>query len=114
MSETLTKINKQVKEESKLVSAIYNEIQKVIVGQPIVIERLLIGILAEGHVLLEGVPGLAKTLSIKTLAETINASFQRIQFTPDLLPSDILGTMIYNQKTHFQNNSKSKTSMKFF
>ena len=98
VTETLTKINEQVKQKSAIIAAIYNEVQKVIVGQPIVIERLLIGILAEGHILLEGVPGLAKTLSIKTLADTVKASFKRIQFTPDLLPSDILGTMIYNQQ----------------
>ncbi len=103
VTETLTKINEQVKQKSDIIAAIYNEVQKVIVGQPIVIERLLIGILAEGHILLEGVPGLAKTLSIKTLADTVKASFKRIQFTPDLLPSDILGTMIYNQqKQEFQ------------
>ncbi len=99
MSETLTKINEDVKEASRFVSGILQEAQKVIVGQTIVLERLLIGILAEGHILLEGVPGLAKTLTIKTLANITDASFNRIQFTPDLLPSDIIGTMIFNQST---------------
>ena len=99
MSETLTKINEDVKEASGFVSGILKEAQKVIVGQTIVLERLLIGILAEGHILLEGVPGLAKTLTIKTLANITDTSFNRIQFTPDLLPSDIIGTMIFNQST---------------
>ncbi len=76
-----------------------NSICSVIVGQSYMIERLIIGLLANGHILLEGPPGLAKTLTVKTLAESINASFRRIQFTPDLLPTDIVGTMVYNQKT---------------
>lgn len=97
MSETLTQINNDVEKESAFVSSILNEAKKVIAGQQAVIEKLLIGILAEGHVLLEGVPGLAKTLSIKTLADITDSSFSRIQFTPDLLPSDIIGTLMYNQ-----------------
>jgi MoxR-like ATPase len=97
VSETLTQINNDVEKESAFVSSILNEAKKVIAGQQAVIEKLLIGILAEGHVLLEGVPGLAKTLSIKTLADITDSSFSRIQFTPDLLPSDIIGTLMYNQ-----------------
>ena len=91
-------INARVKEESQFVDSLIGEISKVIVGQRSMIERLLIGILSGGHVLLEGVPGLAKTLTIRTLADAIQAKFQRIQFTPDLLPADLIGTMIYNQK----------------
>src|SRR5690606_41173331 len=75
-----------------------SEISKVIVGQKAMVERLVIGLLGNGHVLLEGVPGLAKTLAIKTLAQAMKARFQRIQFTPDLLPADLIGTQIYNQK----------------
>ena len=97
MSELLTQINQKVEQESVFVSSILTEAQKVVVGQVHVIERLIIGVLAEGHVLLEGVPGLAKTLTIKTLAQLADLSFNRIQFTPDLLPSDIVGTLIYNQ-----------------
>ena len=83
----------------ELAEAIVAEVRKRIVGQEYMVERILIGLLTGGHVLLEGVPGLAKTLTIRTIAETINTSFQRIQFTPDLLPADLIGTMIYNQKT---------------
>tara|TARA_Y100001968_G_scaffold333863_2_gene400279 strand:+ start:3855 stop:4844 length:990 start_codon:yes stop_codon:yes gene_type:complete len=97
VTETLTKINNLVEKESSFVSSIFSESQKVISGQQHVIEKLLIGVLAEGHVLLEGVPGLAKTLSIKTLSNITDSSFSRIQFTPDLLPSDIIGTLMYNQ-----------------
>ncbi len=85
--------------ESRLVGELMSELGQVIVGQRAMLERLLIGLLADGHVLLEGVPGLAKTLAIRTLAATINAGFHRIQFTPDLLPADLLGTMIYNQRS---------------
>src|SRR3989338_4583895 len=80
------------------IQEIFQEVSKVIVGQQYLVERLLMGLLADGHILIEGVPGLAKTTSVKTLAEIIDASFQRIQFTPDLLPADILGTQIYNPK----------------
>ena len=92
-------INEKVKRESEFLKKITGEIGKVIVGQKYLIERLLIGILADGHILIEAVPGLAKTLSVNTLARLINAKFQRIQFTPDLLPADLLGTLIYNPKT---------------
>ena len=83
----------------ELTEAIITEVRKRIVGQEYMVERILLGLLTGGHVLLEGVPGLAKTLTIRTIAETIDTSFQRIQFTPDLLPADLIGTMIYNQKT---------------
>ena len=82
----------------KIESALY-EVKKIIVGQDHILERILIGLLAEGHILLEGPPGLAKTLILKTFAETLDLKFQRVQFTPDLLPSDLIGTQIYNQKT---------------
>src|SRR6266850_1756633 len=91
-------LNERIQRESAFVELLQMEIGKIIVGQKPMVERLLIGLLSNGHVLLEGVPGLAKTLSIKTLAAAIHAKFQRIQFTPDLLPADVVGTMIYNQK----------------
>jgi MoxR-like ATPase len=89
-------LNQQIYIDSAFMEALNQETSKVIVGQKHMIDRLMLGLLAEGHVLLEGLPGLAKTLAIKTLANAINADFSRIQFTPDLLPSDIIGTMIYN------------------
>lgn len=95
----ISALNEKVIKESDFISLIKNEMHKVIVGQEYLIDRLLIGILADGHVLLEGVPGLAKTLCVKTLSECISTDFKRIQFTPDLLPADILGTLIYNPKT---------------
>lgn len=91
-------INEMIKKESAFVDELTEEIGKVIIGQKPMVDRLLIGLLCQGHILLEGVPGLAKTLTIKTLASSISAKFQRIQFTPDLLPADLIGTMIYNQK----------------
>ncbi|MGD8780587.1 MAG: MoxR family ATPase [Ignavibacteria bacterium] len=94
----ITELNEKIKRESEFIDVLFNEIGKVIVGQKHMVERLIIGLLANGHVLLEGVPGLAKTLSIKSLAQSMDAAFQRIQFTPDLLPADLLGTQIYNQK----------------
>ena len=98
MSEGIDVINEQVKEASAFIFALKSEMEKVIVGQEYLIDRLIIGLLSDGHVLLEGVPGLAKTLSIKTLADIINTNFQRIQFTPDLLPADLVGTQVYNPK----------------
>ncbi|MDD9941453.1 MAG: MoxR family ATPase [Myxococcales bacterium] len=92
-------INELVERESAFIDAIESEVGKVIVGQEAMVERLLIGLLTGGHVLLEGVPGLAKTLTVKTLCDTISAKFQRIQFTPDLLPADLVGTVIYNQQS---------------
>jgi MoxR-like ATPase len=91
-------INEMIQRESGFVDNLTTEVGKAIVGQKQMVDRLLIGLLCNGHVLLEGVPGLAKTLTIKTLAAAISAKFQRIQFTPDLLPADLIGTMIYNQK----------------
>ena len=94
----ITELNEKIKQESDFVDILFNEIGKVIIGQKEMVERLIIGLLANGHVLLEGVPGLAKTLAIKSLSSSMKAKFQRIQFTPDLLPADLIGTMIYNQK----------------
>ncbi|MEO8230792.1 MAG: MoxR family ATPase [Ignavibacteriota bacterium] len=91
-------LNEKIKNESAFIDLLISEIGKVIVGQKVMVERLIIGLLGNGHVLLEGVPGLAKTLAIKTLAAAMTAKFQRIQFTPDLLPADLIGTQIYNQK----------------
>jgi len=91
-------LNEKIKQESAFVDLLMSEIGKVIVGQKAMVERLVIGLLGNGHILLEGVPGLAKTLAIKTLAAAMKAKYQRIQFTPDLLPADLIGTMIYNQK----------------
>jgi MoxR-like ATPase len=101
MSEVIDikQINELIEKESAFVDLITLEMNKVIVGQSHMVESLLIGLLSEGHVLLEGVPGLAKTLAINTLASTISADFSRIQFTPDLLPADVVGTQIYNQRT---------------
>ena len=91
-------INQKVREQSAVIATLKTEIAKVVVGQEYLVDRLIIGILANGHILLEGVPGLAKTLTINTLAKALDTSFQRIQFTPDLLPADLIGTLIYNQK----------------
>ena len=94
----IASINEKIERESAFVSVLMAEMDKVIVGQKHMVERLLIGLLGQGHILLEGVPGLAKTLAINTLSKAIHASFSRIQFTPDLLPADVIGTMIYNMK----------------
>ena len=94
----IKELNEKIQQESAFVDMLSMELKKTIVGQKHMVERLLIGLLANGHILLEGVPGLAKTLAIKSLAESIDAKFSRIQFTPDLLPADLLGTMIYSQK----------------
>ena len=94
----IEKITEEIEKEYQLIHDIQNSIQSVIVGQNDLIEKLILAILADGHVFLEGVPGLAKTLIIKTLAELIDTKFQRLQFTPDLLPADIIGTLIYNQE----------------
>jgi MoxR-like ATPase len=95
----IEELNARIRAESAFIEKIRTEVAKVVVGQPYVVDRLLIGLLANGHILLEGVPGLAKTLTVSSLAKALNLKFQRIQFTPDLLPADLLGTMIYNQKT---------------
>jgi MoxR-like ATPase len=98
MTNSTEAITEEVKSNGQWVHAVQSEISRVIVGQKYLIDRLLVGLLANGHVLLEGVPGLAKTLAVKTLASCIHTKFQRLQFTPDLLPADIIGTMIYNPR----------------
>ncbi|MCH2315250.1 MAG: MoxR family ATPase [SAR202 cluster bacterium] len=95
----LRALNQQVEQEASFLRNLLDEIRKVIVGQDALVERVIIGLLADGHILLEGVPGLAKTLLIKTLSQAIHADFSRIQFTPDLLPADLIGTQIYNPRT---------------
>lgn len=98
MEPGISLINDQVKEASGFISPLRNEMHKVIVGQEDLLNRLILGLLANGHLLLEGVPGLAKTLAVQTLASAIHTEFQRIQFTPDLLPADLIGTLVYNPK----------------
>ena len=97
-SVNIQELNQRIEQESAFVDALTMEVRKNIIGQKHMVESLMIGLLSNGHVLLEGVPGLAKTLTITTLAKAINAKFSRIQFTPDLLPADLIGTMIYSQK----------------
>ncbi|MFQ6072339.1 MAG: AAA family ATPase, partial [Methanosarcinales archaeon] len=99
ISEDIQKLTKQAEKYSLELEEVIKEVQKVVVGQDEVIEKMIIATVADGHILLEGLPGLAKTLMIKTLSDTINSSYKRIQFTPDLLPADIIGTKIYNQNT---------------
>ena len=96
---SLSEINERISKESVFIDKLRDEISSVVFGQSDLINRLLIGILANGHILIEGVPGLAKTLLVKTISQLIEAKFQRIQFTPDMLPADLIGTLIYNQKT---------------
>ena len=96
----ISAINEKIEKESAFVDLLTREVNKVIVGQKHMVERLLIGLLGQGHILLEGVPGLAKTLAINTLSQAVKANFSRIQFTPDLLPADVVGTMIYNMKVN--------------
>ena len=96
---SLTELNDKISKESVFVKPLMDEIGKVIVGQNEVVTKILIGLLSNGHILLEGVPGLAKTTIVKTVAQLIDTKFQRIQFTPDMLPADLIGTLIYNQKT---------------
>jgi MoxR-like ATPase len=103
MNQEIEAIHKRVEAESAFIEKIRDEVSKVIVGQKYMVDRLLIGLLSNGHVLLEGVPGLAKTLTVRTLSDTIQTQFRRLQFTPDLLPADLVGTLIYNQsKTKFE------------
>ncbi len=99
MTFNLSELNERIRKESAFVTDVRQEIAKVIVGQNVMIERLILGLLCNGHILLEGVPGLAKSLTVSTLAKAIQTTFRRIQFTPDLLPADLIGTLIYNQKT---------------
>ncbi len=96
----INELNERIRQESSFVDTLLMEMGKVIVGQKRMVERMMIGLLSNGHILLEGVPGLAKTLAIKTLSQAIDTRFARIQFTPDLLPADLIGTMIFNQKTN--------------
>jgi MoxR-like ATPase len=98
MNTDIRALTERVQQESSFVELLNQEVGKVIVGQRYMLERILIGLLCNGHVLLEGVPGLAKTLTVRTIADSLSASFMRIQFTPDLLPADVVGTMIYNQQ----------------
>lgn len=106
INQDVSLINEKVKKESVVLDAVRSQISKVLIGQNSLMDRLLIGILANGHILLEGVPGLAKTTAVKTLAQTIQAKFQRIQFTPDMLPADLIGTLIYDQRTNNFNVKK--------
>src|SRR5215211_3937104 len=99
MSNGITAINEEVQRSSAFLRPLMTEIGKVVVGQTYLVERLVVGLLANGHVLLEGVPGLAKTLSVKTLAQCLSVKFSRLQFTPDLLPADLVGTQIYNPQS---------------
>jgi MoxR-like ATPase len=99
MNQEIKKLNTKAEEYAKELNLVLNELKKVIVGQEEILDKLIISLIADGHILLEGVPGLAKTLMIKTLADTLNADFHRIQFTPDLLPADIIGTKIYDHKS---------------
>jgi MoxR-like ATPase len=99
MNTDIRALTERVQQESSFVEALNQETGKVIVGQRYMLERILIGLLCNGHVLLEGVPGLAKTLTVRTVADSLSATFMRIQFTPDLLPADLVGTMIYNQQS---------------
>jgi MoxR-like ATPase len=97
-SDEIRQLNDKIAYTGRFIDVLRTEVSKVIVGQSYMMDRLLIGLLSNGHVLLEGVPGLAKTLTIKSLADGIHAKFSRIQFTPDLLPADVIGTLIYNQQ----------------
>src|SRR5678809_906102 len=99
MNTGISAINQAVQEAGAFVRPLFNEMSKVVVGQTYLVERLIIGLLANGHVLLEGVPGLAKTLSVKSLAACLNVKFSRLQFTPDMLPADVIGTQIYNPQS---------------
>ncbi len=97
-ADDIRQLNERISYSGKFIDTLRNEVGKIIIGQSYMLDRLLIGLLSNGHVLLEGVPGLAKTLTIKSLSQAIHAKFSRIQFTPDLLPADVIGTMIYNQQ----------------
>jgi MoxR-like ATPase len=99
MTVDVKRIGEQVQEESRTLQQLRSEVENVIVGQRELIDRLLVGLLCNGHILIEGVPGLAKTLTVTTLARAMRTTFQRIQFTPDLLPADLVGTLIYNPKS---------------
>ena len=102
-------LTQKVRDESAFVDAVLNEVQKVIVGQRHMVERVLIGLLAGGHVLLEGVPGLAKTLTLTTLSQVLRLDFKRVQFTPDLLPSDLTGTSIWDPENERSKNESARS-----
>ena len=106
MSVDISELNEKIARDSAFISALRNEVSKAIVGQNHMVDSLLIGLLAKGHILLEGVPGLAKTLAINTLSKAVKGSFSRIQFTPDLLPADVIGTVIYNMNEQAFNVKK--------
>lgn len=106
MDVMIQEVNKKVKDSAAIINDLIREIGKVIVGQQYLVERLLMALLADGHILIEGVPGLAKTLSVRTLSRAIHTHFQRIQFTPDLLPADLIGTLVYNIKDSSFNTKK--------
>src|SRR5262245_367459 len=95
----IAQLTEVVREEARLVQAAVDEVRKVVVGQKVLVERMMVALLCRGHLLVEGVPGLAKTLAVKTLGHVLDMRFARIQFTPDLLPADLIGTMIYQQAT---------------
>ena len=99
MNEEIVKLNAEIEKESEFIDRLREAIHERIIGQEALIDRLLVGLLSDGHILLEGVPGLAKTLAVRTLSDVIKTNFQRIQFTPDLLPADIIGTLVYNHQT---------------
>ncbi len=113
-AEDIRQLTEKVKEKNYLFSLLRQEINKVIIGQEYMVDRLLVGLLGNGHVLLEGVPGLAKTLAIKTLADAVHGEFSRIQFTPDLLPADVVGTMIFNIKDNDFSIKKARYSQILF
>ncbi len=114
MQPNIQEITKEVEKYGQLTTAISAEIKKVIVGQDYLIERLLVGLLADGHLLLEGVPGLAKTLAVRTLARALDISFARVQFTPDLLPADLTGTQVYEPKTGTSISERDRSSPRSF
>ena len=116
MAETIDirELNERIERQSAFVTNLTTGMDQIIVGQKHLVESLLIGLLSDGHVLLEGVPGLAKTLAIKTLASLIDAQYSRIQFTPDLLPADVIGTMVYSQKDETFQVKKVRSSQTLF
>ena len=100
MDKQIQAVQERISRESKILNKLKEEVGKVIVGQDDMIEKIMIGLISNGHLLIEGVPGLAKTLTVSTFANALNIGFKRIQFTPDMLPADLIGTMVYNQRTH--------------
>ena len=111
---SLTEINDKIAKSSRFVDDLKNEMIQAIQGQDELVDKLIIAMLANGHILLEGVPGLAKTLMVNTLAKLIKTNFQRLQFTPDMLPADLLGTLIYNQKTQANYHQKCLSQFDFY